>query len=79
MRGRLLAAESSHDFDVDVPDFSAFEALARRIDARFFTLDVAMLEEGRWAVVEVNDGGVSGLPASIDPRELFATLLGVDR
>ncbi|WNG48991.1 hypothetical protein F0U60_36385 [Archangium minus] len=78
-RGRLLAAESSHDFDVDVPDFSAFEALARRIDARFFTLDVAMLEDGRWAVVEVNDGGVSGLPASIDPRELFAALLGVDR
>ena len=34
---------------------------------------------GRWAVVEVNDGGVSGLPASIDPRELFAALLGVDR
>jgi hypothetical protein len=36
--GRLLAAESSDDFDVDVPDFSAFERLARRIDARFFTL-----------------------------------------
>jgi len=43
------------------------------------SLDVAMLEDGRWVVVEVNDGGVSGLPASIDPRELFAALLGVER
>lgn len=78
-RGRLLAAESYDDFDVDVPDFSAFERLARKIEARFFTLDVAMLEDGRWVVVEVNDGGVSGLPASIDPRELFAALLGPGR
>ncbi|MFL5356052.1 ATP-grasp domain-containing protein [Archangium sp.] len=77
--GRLLAAESSHDFEVDVPDFTAFERLARRIPARFFTLDVAMLDSGQWAVVEVNDGGVSGLPASIDPRDLFAALLDVDR
>ncbi len=57
-----------------MPDFSDFERLARRIDARFFTMDVAMLESGQWAVVELNDGGVSGLPASIDPRDLFAAL-----
>jgi hypothetical protein len=38
-----------------------------------------MLEDDRWAVVEVNDGGVSGIPPSIDPRELFAALLGVER
>ena len=74
---RLLAAEPYHDFDVEVPDFSAFEALGRRIDSGFFTLDVAMLEDGGWAVVEVNDGGVSGLPPSLDPRDLFAALLRV--
>ncbi|MFP2904770.1 ATP-grasp domain-containing protein [Pyxidicoccus sp. 3LFB2] len=76
-RGRLLAAEPYHDFDVEVPDFTAFEALGQRLDARFFTMDVAMLEDGGWAVVEVNDGGVSGLPASLDPRELFSALLRV--
>lgn len=74
-RGRLLAAEPYHDFDVEVPDFTAFEELGRRLDARFFTMDVAMLEDGGWALVEVNDGGVSGLPPSLDPRELFAALL----
>lgn len=75
-RGHLLAAEPYHDFDVEVPDFTAFEPLARKLDARFITLDVAMLEDGGWAVVEVNDGGVSGLPPSLDPRSLFKALLG---
>ncbi|HZI11927.1 MAG TPA: ATP-grasp domain-containing protein, partial [Myxococcus sp.] len=74
-RGRLLAAEPYHDFDVEVPDFTAFEPLARKLDAHFFTLDVAMLEDGGWAVMEANDGGVSGLPPSLDPRTLFKALL----
>ncbi|RKG76204.1 hypothetical protein D7W82_35685 [Corallococcus sp. CA049B] len=26
--------------------------------------------------VEVNDGGVSGLPTGLEPRDLFAALLG---
>ncbi|MCE9668011.1 ATP-grasp domain-containing protein [Myxococcus stipitatus] len=75
-RGRLLAAEPYHEFDVEVPDFTAFEPLGRRVDSPFFTLDVAMLEDGGWAVVEVNDGGVSGLPPGLDPRLLFEALLG---
>ncbi|MBN8465347.1 ATP-grasp domain-containing protein [Corallococcus exiguus] len=73
--GRLIAAEPYHEFDVEVPDFTAFESLGRRISSPFFTLDVAMLEDGGWAVVEVNDGGVSGLPPGLDPRDLFAALL----
>jgi hypothetical protein len=70
----LLAAESYFDFDVEVPDFSAFSRLARRIDTPFFTMDVGQLRTGDFAVIEVNDGGVSMLPASLDPRELFANL-----
>ncbi|NRD68657.1 ATP-grasp domain-containing protein [Corallococcus exiguus] len=73
--GRLIAAEPYHEFDVEVPDFTAFESLGRRIPSPFFALDVAMLEDGGWAVVEVNDGGVSGLPPGLDPRDLFAALL----
>ncbi|MBJ6763785.1 ATP-grasp domain-containing protein [Myxococcaceae bacterium JPH2] len=77
-RRGLLAAEPYHEFDVEVPDFTAFTALARRIDSPFFTMDVAMLQDGGWAVVEVNDGGVSGLPPAVDPRDLFAALLTPD-
>jgi hypothetical protein len=73
-RHRLLEAAPYFDFDVETPDFSAFERLARRIDSPFFTMDLAQLESGDFAVVEVNDGGVSMLPASTDPRGLFGAL-----
>ncbi len=70
----LLAAEPYFDFDLEVPDFSAFSRLAARFSSPFFTMDVAQLRSGDWAVVEVNDGGVSALPASLDPRQLFRRL-----
>jgi len=73
-RGQLVAAESYFDFDVDVPDFIAFEGLAARIPSPFFVMDVAALRDGGWVVVETNDGGTSGLPESLDPRALFAAL-----
>jgi hypothetical protein len=73
-RGALVAAESYYDFDVEVPDFSAFEALAARIGSPFFSMDVARLSDGGWVVIETNDGGTSGLPESLDPRELLAAV-----
>ncbi len=73
-RGSLVAADSYYDFDVDVPDFSAFEPLAARIPSPFFVMDVAALRDGGWVVVETNDGGTSGLPESLDPRDLFSEL-----
>jgi hypothetical protein len=76
-RGRLVAAAPYFDFDVETPDFTAFERLARRIDSPFFCMDLAQLESGDFAVVELNDGGVSMLPAAMDPRELFGGLARV--
>ena len=74
VRQRLIAAESYWDFDVEVPDFSAFEPLAARIRSPFFVMDVAQLAGGGWCVIELNDGGVATLPASLDPRDLFGAL-----
>ena len=71
---RLLCAAPYFDADLETPDFTAFERLAQRIDSPFFAMDLAQLESGDWAVIELNDGGVSMLPASLDPRELFNTL-----
>jgi hypothetical protein len=68
-RHKLVCAASYFDFD-----FTPFEQLARRIGSPFFSMDLAELESGDFAVVELNDGGVSMLPASLDPRELFTAL-----
>jgi hypothetical protein len=71
-RGRLLAAAPYHDEALDTPDFSAFEPLARRIPSPFVTMDLAQLERGGWAVVEVGDGGVSAFPEQMDPRDVLS-------
>ena len=72
IRGALVAAAPSFDDDLETPDFSAFEALANRIASPFITIDVAALETGGWAVVEIGDGGVSLLPEQVDPRDVFS-------
>ena len=43
----------------------AFRSLARRFQSRFLSMDVAESAAGDWTVIEVGDGGVSGLPASL--------------
>lgn len=40
---------------------------------RFFVLDVAKLDSGGWAVVEMNDGQMSGL-SEVDSKELYSNM-----
>lgn len=42
----------------------------------FFVIDVARHEDGSWVVVELNDGGQSGL-TTIDPAKFYANLADV--
>ena len=72
--GRLVMGCPYHDVDVAMEDYGRFEFLGARIDSPFFTADVARLEDGRWTLVELNDGGASGLPPLLDPRELYRVL-----
>ena len=52
----------------------AREAAARLADHVPFTaIDVAETVDGRWIVVEVNDGQMSGL-SDVDPEELYSSL-----
>ncbi len=54
-----------------VPDLSDIVPAARELGCRSITTDLALREDGRWRVVEVADGQVSGLPRDTDPRPLF--------
>ena len=47
-----------------------WEAVAARFDTVFMTIDVALLVDGRRAIVEVADGGSSGMPKGLACREL---------
>lgn len=48
--------------------------IAARFKSPFMTIDVALLDDGSWKVVEVGDGGVSGLPMGLDPERFFSAL-----
>ena len=53
-----------------------FRALARRFQSRFMSMDVAETAAGDWTVIEVGDGGVSGLPASLMADEFYGAIRG---
>ena len=64
LRGELVLAApywegNYEDLKLNV---APFLELARRLPNPFFTLDVAQKPDGEWMVVEMGDGGVSGLP-----------------
>lgn len=49
-------------------------SLAREFSSPFVTIDVALLEDGSWKVVETGDGQVSGLPVGLDPERFYMAL-----
>ncbi len=51
-----------------------WENIAKRFQSPFITIDVAYLTDGTWKIVEVGDGGVSGLPMGLEPERFFASL-----
>jgi len=57
-------------FDVPLP-LEEIRLVAERIPSRYFTMDVAFLDDGRWTVVELGDGQVAGLPSPELAPEFF--------
>jgi hypothetical protein len=74
-QGELLARPVDAGTANPMREGERWHRLARRFASPFITLDVAQLQDGRWTVVEAGDGGVSGLPGSIDAREFFRRLV----
>lgn len=51
-----------------------FDAIAASVESNFFSMDVAMLEDGSWKVIELGDGQVAGLPDRADEHQFFCRL-----
>lgn len=45
-----------------------------RFASPFLSMDIAQLEDGTWRIIEVGDGGVSGLPSGLDPQDFYENL-----
>ena len=73
--GKPVAQAPYHDVESEPIDLRQVRAIGARIDSPFFTADVARTPEGGLVAIEINDGGVSTLPAQLDPRELYEALI----
>ncbi|WP_329519981.1 ATP-grasp domain-containing protein [Spirillospora sp. NBC_01491] len=56
------------------PELASVAPAVRALGCRFITTDLACRTDGEWRVVEVGDGQVSDLPATVDPMDLYAHL-----
>lgn len=62
------------EYDVEVPPLTDFAAVARRVQNRFYTMDIAQHANGQWFIVELGDGQVAGLPDTATPYQFYAVL-----
>ena len=56
------------------PPLDWMRDIATRVKSRFFTMDVALREDGGWTVIELGDGQVAGLPGPDLAGELYRGL-----
>lgn len=73
-KGELIAATESVTGATPLRDLAQWQAIARKFENPFMTIDIALQTDGRWLVVEVGDGGVSGLPMGVDETRFYASL-----
>ncbi len=64
------------DYEGDPPDPYTFAEAVSRVDSRFVAMDVARRRDGRWMIVELGDGQVSGLPREADALPFLESLRG---
>ena len=73
----LIAPSRSSPGPLD--EIDRWTTIARRFRSPFMTVDVALLEDGSWRIVETGDGQVSGLPTGLDPERFYASLWNKSR
>lgn len=73
-KGRPVAHAPHYDLDSAPCDVERFSHLGEVVGSPFFAADVARRADGGWTLVELNDGGSSGLPPRMDPWSLYEAM-----
>jgi ATP-grasp domain, R2K clade family 3 len=60
--------------DIESPPQTWLEEIGRKMCTPFVALDIAQSEDGKWWVIEVNDGGSAGYPDNLDSQEFYGLL-----
>lgn len=62
------------DYESLKPPLEQFSAVAKSIQSRFFTMDIAKRKDGDWMIVELGDAQVAGLPEKADAVAFYQNL-----
>lgn len=62
------------DYSDLVPEIERFSAVMKRVNSRFFTMDIARRTNGEWMIVELGDAQVAGLPDHADVTAFYQTI-----
>lgn len=62
------------EYEIDAPPLADFATVVRRVQSRFYTMDIAQHVDGQWFIVELGDGQVAGLPDTANPQQFYAAL-----
>ncbi|AFZ25083.1 hypothetical protein Cylst_2890 [Cylindrospermum stagnale PCC 7417] len=57
------------------PPIDQFRQIAKSVQSRFFTMDVAKKLDGEWMIIELGDGQVAGLPEKADVLSFYQMLI----
>jgi hypothetical protein len=66
----------NENYNDDKIDLNIFISIAKNINSNFFTMDIAKAKNGKWYIIELGDGQVSGLPSQKDSSEFYINLAG---
>lgn len=59
------------------PPIEQFQKVAREVQSRFFSMDIAKRKNGDWIIIELGDGQVAGLPEAMDVQNFYQALMSV--
>lgn len=54
-----------------IEEIDLFKNIAKKITSNFFNMDVAKSKSGKWYIVELGDGQVTGFPDNFDSESLY--------
>lgn len=63
------------DYQGTFPPIDQFSEIAKVVQSRFFTMDVAKRIDDDWMIIELGDGQVAGLPGNVDIFAFYKALL----
>lgn len=56
------------------PPLDSFDTVMKRVESRFFTMDIARRKDGVWMIVELGDAQVAGLSEHADVEQFYRSL-----